>query len=564
MIPIYGLAVYIYNWGLFTVKGEISKSSVAQVSFYLEGLEKEIERMKILQYDCLNDENLNKLAIRSKIMSIYEKTESIRALQQRLVSIKNSSAYIKNVSAHIPPLERTISSNSGMDNLDVEKFENIIVPQGLGGAQLISYDGGMYLSTLQERDIQSRDPLYSIVIELDREVFKQALSQFNTYERSSSVIISLTYNDIVIKQPDMEDAELKSIMTRLDTQNNNGTEYVNINQKGYYVAHSKSEYLNMVLLKFIPREYIMKPIDNFDIWVWVFSVAVIIIILVYSYSTYKFMHKPLHQLVKSFRKLESGDLQVSITHDSKSEFGYLFQRFNDMVRNLNNLIDQVYNQKILMQKAELKHLQSQINPHFLYNSLFMINTMATIGDENLIPFTKYLGEYFRFVTRNSSDYIDLIDEVNHARVYTNIQAMRFSKRLKIEFKDCPKKYYKIKVPRLILQPIIENAFEHGIERMKNSGVVLIYFEEHNKGLDIIVEDNGNEMTDSGLEEMAEALNNTTEEIEITGIININRRIKLVFGDNSGLFISRSSLGGMKVILRIIIPGGDENVQIANS
>jgi two-component system sensor histidine kinase YesM len=125
--------------------------------------------------------------------------------------------------------------------------------------------------------------------------------------------------------------------------------------------------------------------------------------LIYSFSAYKFIHKPLLELVRAFHKVESGDLQVSINHDSDNEFGYLYKRFNDMVKNLNMLIDQVYNQKILMQRAELKQLQSQINPHFLYNSLFMINTMARIGDDNLITFTKYLGEYFRFVTRNSSD-----------------------------------------------------------------------------------------------------------------------------------------------------------------
>ncbi|EMS72256.1 sensor histidine kinase [Ruminiclostridium cellobioparum] len=561
IIPIYGLAIYMYNWGLSTVKIEISKSTIAQVSFYLEGLEKEIERMKTLQYDCLNDENLNKLAIRSQIMSIYESTESMRQLQQRLVTIRNSSVYIKNVSAHILPINRTISSNSGLDDLNVEKFKDIRVPAGLGGAQIISYKGGLYLSTLQKRDLLGSNPLYSIEIELDEDVFRQALTQFNTYNGSGSILISIVDKGIISNQKDVGNTyEIKNIIDKINTDTDSGTEYVNIQQKGYYVVHARSTYLNMILLKYIPQEYVMKPIKNFNIWVWVFSVAVIIIILIYSFSTYKFMHKPLVQLVKSFRKVESGDLQVAITHDSNSEFGYLYKRFNDMVKNLNNLIDQVYNQRILMQRAELKQLQSQINPHFLYNSLFMINTMASIGDENLVPFSRYLGEYFRFVTRNSADYIPLIDEINHAKVYTNIQLMRFAKRLRVDFGECPEKYHNIKVPRLILQPIIENAFEHGIERKKNSGIVSVYFEENDKQLNIIVEDNGNDMTDEGLSDLKKALENTTEDLEITGILNINRRIKLVFGENSGLAVSRSEMGGLKVILKIIVSGGDEIVQ----
>src|SRR5690606_6831992 len=98
MIPIYMLSIYMYRWGSHTVKNEISKSAITQASFYLEELEKEIERIKILQYDCLNDEYLNKLAIRWEVMDIYDTMESIRQLQLRLITIKNSSTYIKNVS----------------------------------------------------------------------------------------------------------------------------------------------------------------------------------------------------------------------------------------------------------------------------------------------------------------------------------------------------------------------------------------------------------------------------------------------------------------------------------
>ena len=95
MIPIYMLSIYMYRWGSHTVKNEISKSAITQASFYLEELEKEIERIKILQYDCLNDEYLNKLAIRWEVMDIYDTMESIRQLQLRLITIKNSSTYIK-------------------------------------------------------------------------------------------------------------------------------------------------------------------------------------------------------------------------------------------------------------------------------------------------------------------------------------------------------------------------------------------------------------------------------------------------------------------------------------
>jgi two-component system, sensor histidine kinase YesM len=554
MIPVYMLGIYLYNWGLRTIKGEISKSTIAQVSFYLQGLEKEIERIKILQYDCLNDEYLNKLAIRWEILSGYERKESMRMLEGRLSTIKNSSIYIKNVSVHILPIERTISTNNGLDDIDIERYESIRVPNNIKGAQIISFKGGLYLSTSKQNYLPDNWPLYLIEIELDKEALRNALVQFNTYSESGSVLLNQLENDIITRDPYSNNIlSNEHTIANLIKEDSSGMEFVKINNQGYYIVHSKSGYLNMALYRYIPEEFVLKPLQNFYVWVWVFSIVIVLIMLIYSLSAYKFLHKPMLELVSAFHKVESGDLQVSIDHDSGNEFGYLYKRFNDMVKNLNMLINQVYNQKILMQRAELKQLQSQINPHFLYNSLFMINTMARIGDDNLITFTKHLGEYFRFVTRNSSDNICLADEINHARVYTQIQLMRFSKRLQVEFAELPERYNKLNVPRLILQPVIENAFEHGIEKKKSNGLLRISFEGNEEELNIIVEDNGEGITDAVIENLQQKLDYSGDELETTGIINIHRRIRLVFGDESGIQVSRSELGGIMVIVKINIP-----------
>lgn len=560
LVPIYVLGIYIYNWELHTVKDEISKSTISQVSFYLEGLEKEVERIKILQYDCLNDNALNKLTMQWTVMNNYERTENMWLLQQKLVSIKNSSAYIKNVSAHILPIKKTISSNNGVDTIDMVKFKAIRVPSNIHGAQIIKFKDGFYLSTLQQSNLSNNESLYMIEIELNQDTLKQALAQFNTYNESGSVLINSKDKSIISNQSELIKPLSDDIIANLNKKDSKEMKFTKINQKRYCIIYAESNYLNMALFRYIPEELILKPIQNFYIWVLVFSIVTIAIIFIYSFFTYKFMHKPLQVLVTSFQKVENGDFQVSINHNQNNEFGYLYKRFNDMVKSLNTLINQVYNQKILMQRAELKQLQSQINPHFLYNSFFIINTMARTGDDNLITFTKLLGEYFRFVTRNSSDYIPLEDEIKHARVYTSIQLMRFSKRLQVQFAECPEKYNNIKVPRLILQPIIENAFEHGIEKKKDNGIIKINFEANEEELNIIIEDNGNDMSESSLVELQKALEYTADqpEVTITGIINIHRRMKLVFGEESGLQISRSEMGGLKVIMKIKLSEGENN------
>ena len=116
----------------------------------------------------------------------------------------------------------------------------------------------------------------------------------------------------------------------------------------------------------------------------------------------------------------------------------MYGRFNQMVVNLRSLIDQAYKQKIMTQRAELKQLQSQINPHFLYNSFFILNTMAHTGDlEGIETFTTQLGGYFQFVTRNASDEVALHQEIHHARLYTEIQSCDFPSRIKVDFEPLP-------------------------------------------------------------------------------------------------------------------------------
>ncbi len=564
MIPIYGLGIYIYQWGLTTVKNEISKSTIAQASFYLEGLENEIERIKILQYDCLNDENLNKLAIGWEIMEEYDIIDSMSQLHKRLITIQNSSEYIKKVSIYIYPIKRTITSETGIESFDAEKYENIRVAYGKMGAQIISYNGGLYLSTLQERNYTTENPLYLIEIELDIEAFKNALDQLNTYEESGLYLVNNDNNEIVINISDMD---METVGDKIaDTENISPSSMMTyfIGNKEYYSVYVKSKYLGMNLLRFIPKELGLIPLDNFNTWVWVFTISAIVIIIVFSYYAYQLMYKPMHKLMDSFVEVEKGNLQVSIDHGAKNEFGYLYKRFNEMTKNLQTLIDQAYNQKILMQRAELKQLQSQINPHFLYNSFFMLNTMAVIHDDNLVKFTKYLGEYFRYITRNTSDYVPLHDEVNHAKIYSNIQLIRFSKRLTVDFAECPKEYKELSVPRLILQPIIENAFEHGLGRKMKDGVIKVDFLMSDLGFDIIVEDNGNDLSDKELTGLHKLLESDDNKVEVTGIINIHKRIKLVFGEDSGLNVSRSQLGGLKVNVMFRGLKGERYVQTADS
>jgi len=545
IIVIAALGIYMYNWSLRTVKNEILKSTTAQVKFYLEGLEEEIDRIKILQYDALTDEDLNKLGVRYEIMDEYELMESMRKLHYRLVSIQNSNTYISDVSAHIYPINKTISAKNGVNPLDESRFTSLRVPEGMKGAQLIMYNNQLHLTTTLIGKMRL-NPLYIIDIQLNTDEFKHALEQFNTYPESKSILFNVN-NGLIIHSDDSENDD-----TALSLLVNEAMkfEYGTISSHGdYFVMAEKSDYLNMVLFRFIPKDVVKVPTKGLYVWFWIFTIVVIMLIVFIYVYTHKLINRPIKLLIKSFRSVEKGNFNVQIDLNQNNEFDYLNKGFNSMVQNVSNLIDQVYKHKILEQKAELKHLQSQISPHFLYNSFFLMNTMAKVNDENLIPFTKLLGEYFQFITKNDSDFISLYDEIEHARTYTSIQLMRYPSKLTVEFESTHDTFKDIKVPRLIVQPIIENAFKYAVEHSKGSVLIDISFAYENDKLFITVEDNGTQLTDEKLKDLQKHFCRDATN-ESSGLSNIHRRIQLIYGETYGIQVERSSLGGLKVILQI--------------
>jgi len=564
MIPLYLLGFNIYTWGMQTVRKEITNTMVSQVDFYMDNLEMDIQRMRALQYELLNDEDLNNLAVISDTMGNYEKSRAILRLQQRLNAIKSSSSYIFDIRVHIPSIDMSISPLHSPDNLQEEEFNMLWKARPESDFQIVYWEGKLLLSVIHPVNNFSGNklPLYAIIIELSKDSLNKALQQFNSHRGSGAFLIYLPYDYIVAKnepEPGITDRMLSWLKNQEDG-NGIGGSSIEYNGNRYLSIYTKSDYLNMTLCKYIPEDEVFSRVRQYSIWFLIFSLLAVIFIALYALSTYKFIHEPLQVLVESFRMLEKGNLNIFIRHDYNDEFRYIYQRFNDMVERLNTLINQVYKQKILNQKAEFKQLQSQINPHFLYNSFFILSRMIKGRDyENSMEFARQLGNYFQFITRSAADEVPLDKEVEHARIYARIQEMRFSRRLRVEFQELPKEYSNLIVPRLIIQPIIENAFEHGLDNKTSGGLIRVTFHPIEEGLKIVIEDNGEELSEQQLDKLKEILASHGNEIEYTGILNINQRIKLKFGDRSGLNLSRSELGGLKVEMYLLGEGIIYNV-----
>ncbi|MBB6634711.1 sensor histidine kinase [Cohnella thailandensis] len=559
LMPLIVLGIYLYQWSIQTAREDIVKTATSQTVFYLTELENEVERIKLLQFGLLEDEDLNKLTLLSNRMEIIEKTDKINSLRKRLYLIQNSSMYIKEVSVSIRPIGFEISSVYGVSPLDEERYDGLDSVFEGRNSRIVERGNGLFLSAAKPSGGKTGPPLFDVEIELDQQKLTEALAQFNTHPGSGTLLVSASgglalASGAVASFMD----EVSGFVGQSRSASGGYGEDTVFAGRRYYTVHAGSDKLSVSIYRFIPSEVIHKPLDKFYTWAWLFAAAALVIVALYAMSTYKFIHKPLLRLVKSFRRVEHGDLDQVITHESKDEFGYLYSRFNQMVANLRSLIDQAYRQKLLTQRAELKQLQSQINPHFLFNSLFMLSTMARSGDnERVEQFTIQLGEYFRFVTRSASDEIPLAQEIQHARTYTEIQRMRFSRRIRAQFDDLPEEVAQLRVPRLIVQPIIENAFGHSLERKEENGLIVVRFERKDDEFLIVIEDNGEELTEEKLNELMKALTNRDELAETTGIVNIHRRLMITFGERGGVRVARSDLGGLQATL--ILPWEGESL-----
>ncbi|UVI28954.1 sensor histidine kinase [Paenibacillus spongiae] len=556
LIPIILIGNYFYSGGRESLRREISNSMESRVEANIRAMEKEVERIQLLQFEMINDESLNKLAVMPDYMNNYDKSQALLLLQDRLFALKNSSIYISDVSVHIPSINRTLSAMQGTGVMAEEQFNATRELASKNPGEAIYFLGNIpYIVLVHEvRGLyEGGNALYSIIVELSPNELIKSFAALESSENSGSVLRDPS-GGFIIRSHHYENPYLDQYIDQYKTDVPHTFENISSVGKGedrVLVSSRFSQLLGFSLIHYVPEKHLFNNLYRYQQLFWVLIAVFLVFIVVLWLSLYRMIHRPLLALLRAFRKMEKGELDVTVAASSRSEFGYLLQGFNKMSRNMRELIEQVYTHKILVQRAELKQLQSQINPHFLYNSYFTLSNMIAVEDhDNAKQFATQMGSYLRYITRNSSDEAPLYEEAKHATIYAEIQGRRFRLRMKAECGEVPVSYRAVMVPRLILQPLIENAFEHVFDQMEEGGFLSITFEETEDCLLIRVEDNGPFMDQERLEGLWALLSTDESTIETTGLLNIHRRLRMKYGDKGGIHLERSLLGGLEVRIAI--------------
>jgi two-component system sensor histidine kinase YesM len=291
----------------------------------------------------------------------------------------------------------------------------------------------------------------------------------------------------------------------------------------------------------------------------------LIIIPIFIYMIYFIAHhitKPMSRMIGAANKIEQGGIGMQIEGDimPNLEFDVLQDAFNHMSSEIKYLFDYAYNEKIARRDAKIKALQSQINPHFLNNTLEMMNWQARMaGDVTVSKMIEALGTLLNYsMDRTNRKMINLAEELRCVDAYLYIVSMRFGKRLKVE-KEVDENLLQIKVPQLILQPLIENAVVHGVETVKSGTIqIKIYQDKENNHVILQIINTGKDMSEEDMSKVDYLLSgkrnqNPSEkpDHESLGIQNVNERIKLIYGEEYGLSIE--PVGEGETASTIIIP-----------
>ncbi len=286
--------------------------------------------------------------------------------------------------------------------------------------------------------------------------------------------------------------------------------------------------------------------------------GIMVLLLFLSYYIPLSITRPIRKLSEVTDQVAKGDLSVHFEARSGMEVSRLSDSLNTMIDKINELLEQVTTEQIRLRKAEFELLQTQINPHFLYNTLDTIIWLAEAGKQReVVSMVGSLSEFFRTSLNQGKDIIPVREELQHVKSYLEIQQVRYQDILKYEI-QVPGELDRYLIPKITIQPIVENALYHGIKNKRGLGRIRISGRREEGGLIIQVEDNGIGISEERLRQVRDKIQyRVPSGKDIYGLYNVNERIRLNFGEEFGISIESSF--GEGTVVGIHLPYVEEGI-----
>lgn len=295
-----------------------------------------------------------------------------------------------------------------------------------------------------------------------------------------------------------------------------------------------------------PTDVVYAPVSSFATFFFLILLTCLICVFILSLYMSRSIVRPLKKLQKSIQKVESGNYSVVVDVDSNDEIGQLADDFNHMTKQIEYMINEVLTVKLQQKEQELLALQSQINPHFFYNSLSLINSKAILcNQKEIAQMVQYLSTFYRTSLSKGKSVISLKEELENVRAYIDIQLLMHSNSFRVEY-EIDERIYPYMTQKLILQPLVENAILHGLDHIRKEEKLLSVSGRLSEDIIVFqIADNGVGIALSDLETLL------TKDTKGYGIKNVHKRIQMRYGPQYGL--SYQSVPNEGTVVTLVFP-----------
>ena len=313
----------------------------------------------------------------------------------------------------------------------------------------------------------------------------------------------------------------------------------------YYIYYQTKSIENLTM-------QLNKQVSSFIFLIVIIVSLIVAMVVAVTILLLNSITKPIGKLCKVTGQISEGDFSVRTKIDTSDEIAVLGESVNEMTEKLEVMVNKIKEDERKMRYAELRLLQEQINPHFLYNTLDTIVWLIEGKDsENAVKMVVSLSEFFRLVLSKGKEYITIQEEELHILSYLQIQQARYRDILEYDV-DMSQEIYPYKILKMTLQPLVENALYHGIKYKRAKGKITVTGSLKNQKIHLMVEDNGVGMEQEELDQLRIEIQRPCKETESGfGLANVNERIRMNFGAEYGMTIESAKGEGTRV--KIVIP-----------
>jgi len=401
----------------------------------------------------------------------------------------------------------------------------------------------------------TKKALSVILIDIRLDSLREILSKSETTNRSF-IILDEQHELIYASDAAMDEQSIQAITAKLAQQqlkaNDTGHFYVNIDQVKSYVNYVDSSYSGWKVIQYIPVNEMIKYARNIQGTIFALALMSFITALLFFIILHKRVTKPIIRLSQQVKQVGLGNFNIKLDSSRNDEFGVLHRGISKMITDLKQHIERLSDAKVQQRMTQYGALKSQINPHFLANTLETIQMKVIInGDRQTSEMVGKLGQLFRTFIPSGKDTQTLLDELKQLRLYIQIQQFRFADKISYE-EDLAVGSEQAVILHFILQPIVENAIVHGLEPQLEPGQVTIRTLITQKHLYIYVEDSGIGMDEAQLEQLRSRLDKPVDliEEEHIGIKNVHDRIRYYYGEPYGITIDSEKHKGTTITISL--------------